>query len=86
MANDLRPRLQARLQQLESLGLRREGLLFTRLCQQALALAHAGWRIELAHRVPVDEAPVWAFLRDGGTRPRCTSIWARCRPTRTGPS
>jgi ATP-dependent RNA helicase SUPV3L1/SUV3 len=50
MANDLRPRLQARLQQLESLGLRREGLLFTRLCQQALILAHAGWRIELAHR------------------------------------
>ena len=65
MANDLRPRLQARLQQLESLGLRREGLLFTRLCQQALTLAIDAWRIELAHRVPVDEAPVWAFLRDG---------------------
>ncbi|WP_374662851.1 helicase-related protein [Inhella sp.] len=65
MANDLRPRLQARVQQLESIGVRREGLLFTRLCQQPLRLAMEGWRIELAHRMPVKEEPVWAFLRDG---------------------
>jgi len=65
MANDLRPRLQARWQQLESMGLQREGLLFTRLCQQPLHLAHEGWRIELAHRVPVPDEPVWAFFRDG---------------------
>ena len=65
MANDLRPRLQARVQQLETLGVRREGLLFTRLCQQVLRLAHEAWRIDLAHRMPVDEGPIWAFLRDG---------------------
>ena len=65
LSNELRPLLQARLQQLESIGLQREGLLFTRLCVHPLTLAHEVWRIDLAHRVPVDEAPIWAFLRDG---------------------
>ncbi len=65
LSNTLRPQLQQRMQQLESLGLQREGLLFTRLCVQPLTLAHEGWRIDLAHRVPVDEAPIWAFVRDG---------------------
>jgi ATP-dependent RNA helicase SUPV3L1/SUV3 len=63
--NTLRPQLQQRLQQLESQGLRREGLVFTRLCVQAITLAHDDWRIDLSHRVPVPEAPVWAFFRDG---------------------
>ncbi len=69
LSNGLRAQLQQRMQQLESLGLRREGggsgLLFTRLCVQPLALAHEGWRIDLAHRMPVPEAPIWAFVRDG---------------------
>jgi len=67
LANTLRTQLQQRLHQLESIGLRREGLVFTRLCIHPLALAHDGWRIELSHRVPVPEAPVWAFFRDGDT-------------------
>jgi len=67
LANTLRPQMQQRLQQLESLGLRREGLVFTRLCVHPLTLAHEGWRIDLSHRVPVSEAPVWAFFRDGDT-------------------
>jgi ATP-dependent RNA helicase SUPV3L1/SUV3 len=61
----LRPLMQQRAQALESLGVRREGLLFTRQCLQAIALAKAGWRIDLAHRAPLPEAPVWAFFRDG---------------------
>ena len=69
LSNGLRAQLQQRMQQLESLGLRRErggsGLLFTRLCVQPLVLAHEGWRIDLAHRMPVPEAPIWAFVRDG---------------------
>ncbi len=69
LSNGLRAQLQQRMQQLESLGLRREkgvsGLLFTRLCVQPLGLAHEGWRIDLAHRMPVPEAPIWAFVRDG---------------------
>ncbi|CAM4007331.1 helicase-related protein [Roseateles saccharophilus] len=63
--NTLRPQLQQRLHQLESLGLRREGLVFTRLCIHPVVLAHEGWRIDLSHRVPVPEEPVWAFFRDG---------------------
>lgn len=65
LANTLRPQMQQRLQQLESLGLRREGLVFTRLCVHPITLAHEGWRIDLSHRVPVPEGPVWAFFRDG---------------------
>lgn len=65
LANTLRSQLQQRLHQLESLGLRREGLVFTRLCVHPITLAHEGWRIDLSHRVPVPEAPVWAFFRDG---------------------
>ncbi|WP_163525947.1 hypothetical protein, partial [Klebsiella oxytoca] len=42
-----------------------EGLVFTRLCVHPITLAHAGWRIDLSHRVPVPEAPIWAFFRDG---------------------
>ena len=65
MANTLRALMQKRLAQLESLGLRREGLVFTRLCVHPVKLAHEDWRIELSHRVPVPEEPVWAFMRDG---------------------
>lgn len=65
LANTLRALMQQRLHQLESLGLRREGLVFTRLCIHPIPLAHEGWRIDLSHRVPVPEAPVWAFFRDG---------------------
>ena len=65
LTNKLRSEMQQLSQQLESMGLRREGLLFTRLCVQALPLAQAGWRIDLAHRVPVPDAPVWTFFRDG---------------------
>jgi ATP-dependent RNA helicase SUPV3L1/SUV3 len=65
MANTLRAQLQQRLHQLESLGLRREGLVFTRLCVHPITLAFEGWRIDLSHRVPVPEAPIWAFFRDG---------------------
>ncbi|MFG6440105.1 helicase-related protein [Roseateles sp. LKC17W] len=67
LVNTLRPQLQQRLHQLESLGLRREGLIFTRLCIHPITLAHEGWRIDLSHRVPVPEAPVWAFFCDGDT-------------------
>ena len=65
--NTLRSQMQQRLHQLEALGLRREGLVFTRLCVHPITLAHEGWRIDLSHRVPVPEAPVWGFFRDGDT-------------------
>ncbi len=61
----LRNQMKERTAQLDAIGLRREGLLFTRLCVQPLPLAHLGWRIDLAHRVPTPEAAVWAFYRDG---------------------
>ncbi len=64
-APTLRSLMQQRAAQLDSLGLRREAQGWTRLAVQPLLLAHEGWRIELAHRVPQDEAPVWAFFRDG---------------------
>lgn len=67
LTNTLRALMQQRLHQLESLGLRREGLVFTRLCIHPMTLAHEGWRVDLSHRVPVPEAPVWAFFRDGDT-------------------
>jgi ATP-dependent RNA helicase SUPV3L1/SUV3 len=65
LTNTLRPQLQQRMAQLESLGLRREGLVFTRLCVHPIVLAHEAWRIDLSHRVPVPEEPIWAFFRDG---------------------
>jgi ATP-dependent RNA helicase SUPV3L1/SUV3 len=68
-APTLRGQMQQRAQQLEGLGLRREGLVFTRLCIQPLPLAEPGWRIDLSHRVPVPEGPVWAFFRDGEVAP-----------------
>ncbi|MEO3691010.1 helicase-related protein [Roseateles paludis] len=64
-APTLRSLMQQRAAQLDALGLRREAQGWTRLAVQPLLLAHEGWRIELAHRVPQNDAPVWAFFRDG---------------------
>ncbi|MFO1226618.1 helicase-related protein [Roseateles sp.] len=64
-APTLRSLMQQRAAQLDALGLRREAQGWTRLAVQPLTLAHEGWRIELAHRVPQHDAPVWAFFRDG---------------------
>ncbi|GAP33799.1 helicase-related protein [Piscinibacter sakaiensis] len=65
-----RATLTARLAALETLGITRVGLGWERLLTQRLPLpaedaAGEPWRVLLAHRAPVEPAPVWAFCRDG---------------------
>ncbi|WIT13349.1 helicase-related protein [Paucibacter sediminis] len=64
-APTVRAQMQQRTAQLEALGLRREGLAWSRLCSQTLTLDRPGWRVPVAYRVPQDEAPVWDFYRSG---------------------
>ncbi len=50
---------------LETLGITRVGGAWERLLLHPVRLPAAGWRIPVAYRVPVDDAAVWAFYRDG---------------------
>jgi ATP-dependent RNA helicase SUPV3L1/SUV3 len=50
---------------LEALGVSREGGDWQRLVTQTLPLSHAGWRIAVGFRVPLEAEAVWAFYRDG---------------------
>ncbi|NML15869.1 helicase-related protein [Azohydromonas caseinilytica] len=57
-----------RMAALEQLGITRHGLGWERLLQHPLVLDEPAWTLQLAHRAPVDEAPVWDFLRTGDRR------------------
>lgn len=50
---------------LEALGVTRRGDAWDRLLMHPIRLSLAGWLVPVAHRVPVDAAPVWAFYRSG---------------------
>ncbi len=62
---EARPSMLARSATLEGLRLVRHGGLWTRQATETLHLAEAGWAVAITFRLPVDEAPVWAFFRDG---------------------
>jgi ATP-dependent RNA helicase SUPV3L1/SUV3 len=53
---------------LEQLGITRAGMGWQRQLQQPLVLEDPDWSLQLAHRVPIDDAPLWDFLRTGDRR------------------
>jgi ATP-dependent RNA helicase SUPV3L1/SUV3 len=62
---------------LESLGLRRAGSGWQRLCRQTLSLtlpSGAVWRVPVAFVLAQDAAPVWAFYRDGDAAPLAAAL------------
>ena len=60
-----RPLMLERTAALDALGLQREAGQWTRLISHALDLSEPGWRVPVLFRVPVEDAAVWAFYRDG---------------------
>ena len=62
---NVRALMQARTQQLESLGVTREAGEFDRFLTQMLPLPASGVPLRVAYRQPVPGAPVWAFYRSG---------------------
>jgi len=50
---------------LDTLGIARTLTGWERIVMQPLTLAHSNWRVPVAYRVPLDDAPVWAFYRTG---------------------
>jgi ATP-dependent RNA helicase SUPV3L1/SUV3 len=50
---------------LEALGVSRHAGEWTRLVSHALPLTAAAWSVPVLFRVPVGEAAIWAFFRDG---------------------
>ena len=65
-APTVRALMQQRTAQLETLGLSRDGMGWSRLCRQLFKLADADWQIPVSYRVAItDEAPIWDFYRSG---------------------
>ena len=65
-APTVRALMQQRTAQLEALGITRDGVRWSRLCNQALKLSHAGWQIPVAYRMDMaDATPIWDFYRTG---------------------
>ncbi|HEY0858909.1 MAG TPA: helicase-related protein [Albitalea sp.] len=60
----VRPLMLERTAALEALGVSRHAGQWTRLVSHALPLA-AAWSVPVLFRVPVEQAAVWAFFRDG---------------------
>jgi len=50
---------------MEALGLARHAGAWSRLIRQPLGLSEPGWQVPVLFRLPIDDAPVWAFYRDG---------------------
>ena len=50
---------------LEALGVARRAGQWTRLIRHTLTLPEPGWRLPVLFRVPLDDAPIWAFHRSG---------------------
>ena len=61
----VRPLMLERGAALDAIGVSRHAGAWTRLVRHALVLSEPGWRIPVLFRVPVDDAPVWAFYRTG---------------------
>ncbi len=57
--------MQERTAALETLGVNRLGNGWERVATQALKLSSTGWTLPIVFRVPMSDAPVWAFYRDG---------------------
>ena len=55
----------ARTAELETLGVARRGGVWTRQLVDRLELPEPGWVLPVGFRMPLDDAPVWAFYRDG---------------------
>ncbi|MEN9628513.1 MAG: hypothetical protein RJA10_1740 [Pseudomonadota bacterium] len=60
-----RPQMLERGAMLEGLGLTRHAGAWTRQASHSLQLDEPGWQVPVAFRVPADDAPIWAFYRDG---------------------
>ncbi len=50
---------------LDTLGVSRTERGWERIVTQTLPLARRGWRVPVAYRVPIHDAPVWAYFRTG---------------------
>ncbi|WP_418316518.1 helicase-related protein [Piscinibacter sakaiensis] len=65
----VRARLLERHAALDTLGLRRNGDHWERLCSDVVVLGSghgkAPWQVQVSHLVEVDADPVWQFFRDG---------------------
>jgi ATP-dependent RNA helicase SUPV3L1/SUV3 len=68
-APEVRALMQQRSHQLESLGVQREGLGWSRLCKRLFKLEHEGWQIQVLYRValtePAQEEAIWRYYREG---------------------
>lgn len=77
--------LQERRTALEGLGIERDGERWVRQATQVLALAQPGAKVPVVYQVPLDDAPVWQFFRDGVKAPllqvlRQTHQYAEAEP------
>ncbi len=61
----VRPLMAERNAALDALGIARQGQQWERLTLHTLALSPPGWKVAVAHRAPIDAAPVWDFYRTG---------------------
>lgn len=61
----VRAQMEERTATLDALGISREGGGWVRVVSQPLVLLEPGWRVPVVFRVPVDDAPVWAYYRSG---------------------
>ena len=59
---------------LEALGIARQGDAWERLLMHPIRLSLAGWRVPVAHRVPVAEAAVWSYYRTGDKAALLTAL------------
>lgn len=60
-----RPVMLERTAALEGMGLARHAGQWSRLIRQSLNLSEPGWVVPVLFRLPVADAPVWAYYRDG---------------------
>jgi ATP-dependent RNA helicase SUPV3L1/SUV3 len=60
-----RPLMLERTAALEQMAVSRRAGLWTRLISHGLALSEPGWTLPVLFRVPVDDAAVWAYYRNG---------------------
>ena len=59
-----RPLMLERTAALEAMGIARHAGAWSRLIRQPLNLSEPGWQVPVLFRLPIDDAPVWAFYRD----------------------
>ena len=59
-----RPLMLERRAALEAMGISRHAGQWSRLIRQPLNLSEPGWQVPVLFRLPIDDAPVWAYFRD----------------------